>query len=171
MSPLTEFPDPQDRRHYLKWRGRRESASIERRLRACAASRTSPTAGGRAQAGASVRDARRSTPSPRARGEGGMRGPLRESELGETPPHRAEFRLSAVLAALSQTRGEERRCPITARSPPAPCGTPRADRRQIAPGAAPPPRRRLDRSPARPFRPRPENPCPSWWRPKRRAAP
>jgi hypothetical protein len=38
-----------------------------------------------------IRDARRFTPSPRARGEGGMRGPFRESERAETPPHRAEF--------------------------------------------------------------------------------
>jgi hypothetical protein len=34
-----------------------------------------------------------------------MRGPLREPELGETPPHRAEFGFSAVLVALSPRAG------------------------------------------------------------------
>src|SRR5260370_1225655 len=41
-----------------------------------------------------VRGARHFTPSPRARGEGGMRGTFRESEPAETPPHRAEFGFS-----------------------------------------------------------------------------
>src|SRR5450755_1118213 len=40
----------------------------------------------------------------------GMRGRLHESELVETPPHRAEFRFSAVLAALSPRAGRGKPC-------------------------------------------------------------
>jgi hypothetical protein len=68
--------------------------------------------------GEHVRSAPRFTPSPRARGEGGVRGPLRESEpggsgvgpfrtlrLAEAPPHRAESWFSAVPCLPLPARG------------------------------------------------------------------
>ena len=61
-------------------------------------------------------------------------------------------------AALRPGQAEQ----ANARSPPAPCGIPPADRPRTAPAAAPPPRRRRGRCRARPSRLRRGNPCPSW---------
>jgi hypothetical protein len=68
-----------------------------------------------------VRGAPRFTPSPRlpsgrlrpsstGYGEGGVRGPPRESEPVETPPHRAEFRFPVSRVALSPRAGRGAPC-------------------------------------------------------------